>query len=51
MIFNGASRAVSTIKTKTKIKEEFERSRIATVFRTDSFGFPEPLTLWWHLGE
>jgi hypothetical protein len=49
VVFNLARLAVLAIK--TKIREEYVRWRLARLFRSDSFGFPEPVELWWQLGE
>jgi hypothetical protein len=49
VVFNSARPAVLAIK--TKIREEYGRWRLARLFRSDSFGFPEPVELWRQLGE
>jgi hypothetical protein len=44
VVFNGVTPVAGVIK--SKIREEFERWRLAGLFRTDSFSFPLPLPLW-----
>lgn len=45
VVFNGASPAVEAVK--TRIKEEYDRWRLARLCRVEGFGFPEPLPLLW----
>jgi hypothetical protein len=45
VVFNGATPAVETIR--HRIREEFQRWRVARLFRSESFGFPEPFPFSW----
>jgi hypothetical protein len=47
VVFNGAWPAVETIL--ARIREEYSRWRLARLFRSESFGFPEPVP--WIAGE
>jgi hypothetical protein len=41
VVFNGARPEVVAIE--SRIREEYIRWRLARLFRSDSFGFPEPV--------
>jgi hypothetical protein len=41
VVFNGARPDVVVIE--TRIREEHSKWRLARLFRSDSFGFPEPV--------
>jgi hypothetical protein len=47
VVFNGVRPAVEVIK--AKVREEYSSWRLARLFRTDSFGFAEPVP--WIGGE
>jgi hypothetical protein len=44
MVFKGVTSAVGAVK--TRIKEGYERWRLANLFRVEGFGFPEPIPIW-----
>jgi hypothetical protein len=47
VVFNGARTEVEIIL--ARIREEYDRWRLARLFRSDSFGFAEPVM--WIAGE
>lgn len=49
VVFNGTTPAVETIR--HRIREEFQRWRVARLFRSESFGFPEPFPFSWRDGD
>ena len=49
VVFNGA--APEAVAIKRRIKEEFGRWRLARLFRSEAFGFPEPFSFSWRDGD
>jgi hypothetical protein len=47
VVFNGARPDVEVVL--ARIREEYNRWRLARLFRSDSFGFVEPMS--WIMGE
>jgi hypothetical protein len=48
VVFNGATPAAAAIR--HKIREEYQRWRVARFFRSESFRFPEPFPFSWRDG-
>jgi hypothetical protein len=49
VVFNGATPAAAAIR--HRIREEYQRWRVARLFRSESFGFPEPFPFSWRDGD
>jgi hypothetical protein len=49
VVFNGATPVVAAIR--HRIREEFQRWRVARLFRSDSLGFSEPFPFSWRDGD